>query len=388
MAKENLSEIIVRNSTYDLISNFIAKFGGMVFTIFILARLLGPELFGVYNLAFSIIAIILTFTDLGISSASIRYLSEAFGKKDKPKARTYFSYFLKIKFFIVAFAVILLLLISKYLAFSFYEKPLLFYPLVFACIYLFISSFSTITQTILYALKDFRKFPKIQLLEQTSKIVLAIAAIFIFTYNFEVPGIFLALGISSFFVFIYSLFIVLKKDKKLVFGKKIKIEKPRILKYTGYMAIASVSLVFFASIDTLMLGKFVDSAHIGYYRAALGLVLSLGAIIAFRAILIPVFTQISRQRLKRGFEKISKYNLMLSIPVSIGTFFIARNIIRFLYGEDFILAAVPLYVLSFLIITASLLSIYRPLFQAKEKTKALSKIAYSCPNSSSDLIKT
>jgi len=84
---ENLSENVIRNSTYDFASNMVAKFGGMILTIFILARMLGPELFGIYALSLSIISIFLTFTDLGVSSAASRYIAEAIGKNDKIKAR-------------------------------------------------------------------------------------------------------------------------------------------------------------------------------------------------------------------------------------------------------------------------------------------------------------
>ena len=371
--KENLSEVVVRNSAFDLASNFIAKLGGMIFTIFILARLLGPELFGVYNLAFSIIAIILTFTDLGISSAATRYISEAIGKKDKKTARSYFKYFLMLKSVVPIIAIIILIFISKYLAFNFYKTPLLFFPLIFATFYIFISSIASLPQSFLYALKDLKKIPQIQLIQEISKIALSLAAIFIFTYEFEVPGIFLALAVTSLIVFIYSLFIVLKKDKSLIIGPKTQIEKPRILKYTWFMAISSISLVIFASVDTLMLGKFVDPSFIGYYRAALGLVLSVGALISVRSILMPVFTQINKKRLERGFEKVIKYNLMFSIPAAAGIFLLAVPIVKILYGIDYALAAPPLYILSFLIIIASLISTYKPLYQAREKPKLLAK---------------
>ena len=115
-----------------------------------------------------------------------------------------------------------ILLIAKPLAYNFYQKPLLFLPLIFASFYIVISSIASLPQVFLYALKDLKKLPKIQLLEQTSKILLGLGAIFLFTYNFEVPGIYLAMAISSSFVFLYSSFIVLKKDKSLIIGKRTK----------------------------------------------------------------------------------------------------------------------------------------------------------------------
>ncbi len=371
--KENLSENVIRNSTYDFASNIVAKFGGMILTIFILARLLGPELFGIYALAFSIISIFLTFTDLGVGSAASRYISEAIGKNDITKARTYFSYFLKIKSILSLLAIVILLAVAYPLSFVVYDKPLLFYTLIFSCFYIFISSLASLPQTFLYAFKDLRKIPKIQVVDQATKITFSLLAIYLFTYNFEVPGVFLALSISSLFVFIYTFFIILKKDRNLFFGKKIKIEKPKILKYTGFMGLASISLMIFGSVDILMLAKFVDSSYLGYYKIALTLALSTGAIISGRAILLPIFTQIDRKRLQRAFEKSLRYLLILSIPSTAGLILVSKTFLNLFYPADtnFVLATIPLYALSFLIIIASFISIYKPLFQAEEKPKLL-----------------
>ena len=82
---QNLSKIAIKNSSYSLAGTLIYKFGGLIFTILI-ARLLLPELFGIYALVLSIVTILLTFTNLGINETSLRYISDALGKKDNKKA--------------------------------------------------------------------------------------------------------------------------------------------------------------------------------------------------------------------------------------------------------------------------------------------------------------
>ena len=52
--EENLSQLAVTSSGYKIISSLIGKVGGLIFTV-VLARLLMPELFGAYQLVFSII---------------------------------------------------------------------------------------------------------------------------------------------------------------------------------------------------------------------------------------------------------------------------------------------------------------------------------------------
>ena len=129
---QNLSEIATKGTIYNMVSLIILKLGGLIFTV-IIARLLLPELFGVYALALSIITIALTFTDLGITNTSIRYISDSLGKKNKKMGRSYGRFFIKRKLMLVLIAVVVLLGISKYLSFTIYNNPLLYYPLLFSC---------------------------------------------------------------------------------------------------------------------------------------------------------------------------------------------------------------------------------------------------------------
>ena len=72
--KKPLSNIIFSNLFYNSTARIISKLLGLVFVIF-LARLLTPDLFGLYGLAFSIVSILLTFADLGINTTLIKYAS-------------------------------------------------------------------------------------------------------------------------------------------------------------------------------------------------------------------------------------------------------------------------------------------------------------------------
>ncbi len=370
--KENLSEVVIKNTSYELLSNFIGKVAGIIFTVVILARLLGPELFGIYALAFSIAGIILVFADFGVSGATTRYISDALKENRKDKARSYFRYFLKFKSILSLVVVVIFLLLAKTIAVDFYKNPLLFYPIIFACFYIFILSLSRFPNSVLYSMKYLKKFPNAILIGETSKILLSLLAIFILSYNSRVPGVFGAMAISSILVLAYSFFVVVKKDKKIIVGKLAKIEKPELLKFTGIMGVVALSLIFFASIDTLMLGKFVEASYLGYYRAALGLVLSIATLIPL-ALMLPIFTQIKGRRLKRAFAKLSRVILIFSIPATIGMILLARNFVRVVYGAEYLPSVIPLYALSFLILVASLNSLYEPLFPAKERQKTLAK---------------
>ena len=370
--KENLSKIAVKNSFYGFSAGLIVKLGGLVFTI-IIARILLPELFGIYALALSIVAIFMTFTNLGVNETFLRYLSEALGKKDKNKARTYFKYLLKIKSLLVFLAIFVLLLLSKFLSYNFYNKPLLFYPLLFSCLFIIAESFKNFIGNIFLAKKDLRPIPFLELFHQITKILFSVLAILIFSTEFKVAGLFLAFALAGFaHLSLFSL-ISYKKDKSLFKGKTVSINKKRISKFLRFMGVASLSLVFFVSIDTLMLGKFVDAEYIAYYRVALSLILTIAALFSLSQIFLPIFTQIHKKRFERGFRKTFRYLMLITIPATAGVLFIGKYLIFTIYGKEYLLAVSVLYVLSFLIITMPLIGLYSIIFEAKEKPQIVSK---------------
>jgi len=372
ITKQNLSKIAIKNSSYNFVAGIIFKIGGLIFTILI-ARLLLPELFGIYALALSVIALFMAFTNMGINETFTRYFSEALGKGNKNKARTYFKYLLKIKSLLVFSAIFVLLLLSRFLSYNFYNKPLLFYPLIFSCLFIVAESFKNFTGGIFLATKNLKPIPFLELFHQTIKILFSVLAILIFSTEFKVAGLFVALALSGFAHLFLLFFIPYKKDKTLFKGKTVSIDKKRITRFLGFMGIASLSLVFFLSIDILMLGKFVDAEYIAYYRVALSLVLTIAGLFSLSGILLPFFTQIHKERFRRGFQKTLRYILLFTIPATVGILFIGKHLVFTIYGQEYLFAVSILYVLSFLIITMPLTTLYATIFQSKEKTKILAK---------------
>ena len=370
--EENLSEIAAKNSIYTFITILISKFGGLIFTILI-ARLLLPELFGIYGLVLSIVVIAITISNLGIDETAIRYVSHAFGRNNVGKARSYFRYLLKIKGLLVLSIIIILLILSKFFAYNIFNKPLIFFPLILSSLYILAESLRSLFGTLFLSTKNLKPLPFLEAVLQTSKILIAILLISILSNELKVSGIFIAFAGSAFLFLVLSILILVKRDKRIFYGKIIKIEKKRIRKYLVFMGMASLSLVFFGSIDTLMLGKFVGAEYIGYYRASLGLIVTIVSLLSFSGILLPIFTQIHKKRFERGFQKTFRYIVMLTVPALFGLLFLANYLVFTIYGKEYMPAISSLYILSFLVLIGPLIAFYSTLFSAKEKVKTLAK---------------
>jgi O-antigen/teichoic acid export membrane protein len=374
--EENLTQTTTKNAGWNFATSIVSKISSLIFTI-VLARMLLPELFGAYNLVLSVVIIATMFTDLGVGNAAMRYISEAIGKRDNKKARSYFGYFLRIKSILVLLTILIVLILSKFLSYTIFEKPIIFVPLLVSTLYLLATSIRSFINMLLISKRDLSKIFVLESVFEASKIVFVVLAIYLLSRNFVVSGIFLALALATFASILFS-FIFLKNYKSLIFGRKERVEKDRIWTYISSMSLVSLTLVFFGSIDVLMLGRFVDTEFIGYYRAALGLVVTVSSLFGFPNVLLPVFTQIHREKFERAFEKVARYLIILTVPAFIGLAIIAKYFILAIYGSEYILATNSLYALSAIILIAPFIVLYSSIFQAKEKTNILARaVLYS-----------
>jgi O-antigen/teichoic acid export membrane protein len=139
------------------------------------------------------------------------------------------------------------------------------------------------------------------------------------------------------------------------------------------MALVTMTLSLFASIDILMLGKFVPTEYLAYYRASLSLIMSIASLLSLSTIFLPIFTQISGKRFRRGANKTLRYMLILSLPSTAGIIFLSKYLIKAFYGDAYLLGTSTVYFLSGIIIFYPLIHFYSTLLESKEKSKIVSK---------------
>ena len=78
-----------KNSSFLLATTIVAKIGSLLITILI-ARMLMPELFGLYSLALGTIVLFAGFSDFGISAAMVTFVSKSLGEMNLKKSKSLF----------------------------------------------------------------------------------------------------------------------------------------------------------------------------------------------------------------------------------------------------------------------------------------------------------
>ena len=370
----NITEKIIKNAFYNFLISLISRIGALFFTI-IVARILFPELFGIYSLALTIILTVATFTDLGINATLIRYLAESLkeiSEKSKKKARTRLYFLLNFKILFTLITATLLFLFSDFIALYIFKKPLLALPLKIGSIYLFVISLHGFFNSIFYAIQKV----KYSTIGEGIFQLLRIFFVFIFLKTYKSVGtVFVCLILALFISFLFLFLILYSRYNFLLKGKKIKLEKEekkRLLSFFGWIIISSISLVFFVHVDIFMLGIFLPAEFAGYYNAIFSIVGAAAAFVAFGSVLLPAFTQLKAGRLKHGFNKVIRYASLIAIPASFGLAFVIVPAIKIIYGTAYVPIQYKLAItiasalLSFLVFEAAITAIYSALFQARE----------------------
>ncbi|MDI6810221.1 MAG: flippase [archaeon] len=357
-----LARKVLKNSIYNSSRVIVSGVGGLIFT-FILARLLHPELFGIFHLALAVGFLLLTFADLGINGTVVRYVSYALGKKDETLARSYFMYLGKLKFLLTIISSLSLALLAKPLAFYVFHKPALFLPLEIVAIFLFLWSLLDFIDYTFVALQKF-KYPTIRhSIYEGAR--LALVPLFVFL-GFSVYGALVGLCLAVFLALLVLFYFLTKKHPFLLKGDTVRIDRKRILRFLGYLTFGSVAGVVFAYVDSIMLGIFMAVEYVGFYRAGYNIVFTFAGLITITTVLFPVLTQIEGAELGNAFKKVFKYSSLLALPAAFGLIFMAEPIVKVMYGEEYLPAVLPICFLS-LLIAAAPMEFFSVLFNAKEK---------------------
>jgi len=370
----------IKNSSFLLTTTLIAKFGSLLFTVLI-ARMLMPELFGFYSLALGTIVLFAGFSDFGISTAMVTFVSKSLGNKDPKKAKAYFSRTIRLKVLIVSLASLILLASSYFIANVYYDKPI-FYALLAGGVYLPLSSFLGFFDGIFRASNKFKFIMIKEIIFQILRFGILPLAIFLLLRYGVGNELLLALVIITlsacigasllFFIFFVKRKISFIKEKRTILSKE---EKKNMNKFIWPITLTILSGVFFGYIDTIMLGHFVSGEFIGYYAASFSLVASVAAIISFASgALFPIFVRIKGKTLERGFRKTRSLIVLISLIAAIGTFFLAKYVILIVYGKEYLTAVPILQIFALFVLIGPLIGLYDSYFTSQERTKLVAML--------------
>ena len=362
-----LARRVAKNTFYNVSALIIGNVSGLFLTIF-LARILKPEQFGIYSLALSIAMLATSLSSLGIDGAVVRYTAYYVGINDIESVRGCLRHLMKIRVILSIIVSSSLIILSKALA-EFFGDSRLTIPFV-------ISGFITLFYSLMGFFDSFFKglqrfeysFLK-QIVYEASRWVFVIPLATMYLAVGALTGFSIASAVAFtvlFIIFVLRYIHFVKGSYKRVTG--------RVNAFIGYMTIAGLSGLIYAYVDTVMIGYLLNTVDVGYYKAAYTIVFAvIGLISSMSNVLLPTFTQMSKKDIILSLGRINRYVSVLAFPMALSITYLAKEIISFVYGKDFIPATQAMVVLSLALIPGAF-SYLATIFNARERPDVVASL--------------
>lgn len=339
------------------------------FTTMYTARYLGADGYGILSLALALSGIFALIADLGISTLTTREVA-----KNKSLTVKFVGNALVLKSVLAIIAIAITFLIANLGNYP----PEAVITIYIISLSILVGVFPRIFSSIFQAYEKM-EYPSMNII--ISAIFLFLGTLFLMWKGSGVIEFaFLNLGVSV-IVLGYSLF---------VYSWKISVPKiefditflKALTKRSLPFGLISLSDVIYTYLDSVMLSLLKPIEVLGWYSAAYKLLLVLVVIPdAINFAVFPVMAKYfnsSQDSLKFIYERYFKLMIIISIPLSFGTMFLADKIILLIFGPAYSNSAVILQILIWTIIFKFAGAPFYQLFQATNRELVITRISVIC----------
>ncbi len=338
---------LARGAGILLLGIFISKILMYAYRILI-ARSLGPESYGIIMIAVSIVSFGYTISLLGMEVGIVRFISYYLSKKEYGKIRSLIKPSIIIAASLSAFMSLVLFLSSKYISEVVFSNVLLSPVLKITSVGIFVISLQGIFIGISRSYKkiEYIAYAK-YITENLTKVVFTAIILYL---GYELIGVAVAYVLALIATLLFFIYLVNKDILPLasVFKSKRAILKP-LLRLSIPLMFSTLLWRVIIWTDTLMLGYFLEESFVGIYNAAVPLAFMIFiAPVSVGALFLPVITEkyAKKESIKLDFYSVTKWILLINIPLIALFGFYGTKIIGMLFGPAYVAGSSVLFLLS------------------------------------------
>jgi O-antigen/teichoic acid export membrane protein len=329
-----------KNSTPDRISKnsfwiLIGQLGSALLSfisVFLMTRYLGPEKFGFYSTALSLVLILLPLSDLGFDLFMIRAISA-----DGSRLPHELSHTMSIKSILAIIVLGIMILLGFALQ---YDVFIIGYIVLIGTALLI----SALAQSLISAIRAIRKMRYESLAILMGRVSTTIAIVVLVLSKVTLAVLILSYFLGSVVLFGAAYYFLNRQygSPGLFFSLTGWI--PRLKGAFPFGATAILSAVYF-KIDVIMLSKMQDAATVGFYNSAQNLIN--GSILLASPLVVAMFPAMAalydnrKQEANDIFGHGIVFIFLLGLPMGVGTALMSGSIIKLIYGAKF-MPAIPL----------------------------------------------
>ena len=327
--------------------------------ILLLARLLGPEQYGLLFLVISILTFAQIFSEAGVANSGARYIAEY-----KERDPSQIPHILRISFGynLVTIVIVVAVLVAgrHYFAGLFGESELAVL-LLYGVLFVIFGTFVRYVRVVLQGFEKIELSATIHVLIVLCRFVFAIGLVLL---GYGVWGAFAGYIISFVLVSILGLallYIRFYRTKKTDTPVEQTLRK-RIAEYTLPLTATNTARALDLHIDTILVGFFLNPASVGFYVLAKQITQFLETpAYAVGFSLAPTFgAEKARNNVERPsqiYETSLTYSLLVYLPAAVGLILVAEPTIRYVFGMAYLGAVPVLQVLALYVVFRAITTI-------------------------------
>ncbi|MFO7915441.1 MAG: flippase [Candidatus Krumholzibacteriales bacterium] len=315
----------------------------------LLGRILGPEDYGRFNIALSVISITFSIATFGLFGALARFIpyNLKLNKLDRVKSVIDFSAIFVLATCIIAGAIIYIF--SESIASGFFHDPGLASILRFFSIGLPIVGLHRVSMGIIRGFKAV-KFNAL-LFNIGDRIVKIIVFLIFVAVGYQLYGAVIAFLGGALLTTIASAWLV----KYRIFREYRNCSRVpiagTILRFSWPLALTGLTFLLVSKTDMMLLGYFLDSKNVGIYTPAIMIAKLLMFIgMSFKFIFLPVvsefFAHDNIEGLRHLYKSTSKWIVLIVFPGLLFFILFPQEILRLMYGSQYTAGYVALIILS------------------------------------------
>ena len=336
-----MSTSVAKNTIFMTIASVAQKVISFVYFVLI-ARMIGAESLGTYQVALAATTIFVVFVDLGFTNVLIREAA-----KYKDKIQKYLSSVLFAKLFLGALSYVGVIVFAHLMGYDGELRGLIY----LSGITMLFDSLHLTVYGVLRARGEL-KYEAIGM-AGSQLLTLVLGSIFIFLH---LPLIFLILAftIPAAINALFAISIAVGKFGYAVLPRYDKAMLQTMTSIAVPFALAAIFARVYSNADILIVKQYLGEAAAGWYATPYKIAYAFQFIpLALIAPLYPRFSEYfvsHKEKLARTLEQALKYLLVISVPIATGIYLLAHDITLLAFGEEYLASVEPLKIIIFGII--------------------------------------
>jgi len=332
-----------------------------------LVRVLGIEYFGVWSFVTAVMAYFVLVVDYGFELSATNSVSV--NRDDKKKLEEIFGSVFIIKFFLIVFSFVSLIMI------------LLIFDKFYQFFWVYIAAFGMVVGQGIFPIWFFLGVEKMGYITFLNIFAKALFTFLLFLFVEDQNDLILVAFFNSMgylIIGVYALYLIKRK-----FGIGFKLQSFRIVKKYfiegWYVFVSRIAVTFYSTINTIFLGMLTNDVFVGYYSIAEKVTVAVSGILypLLKAV-YPYFSSIYKESEDRFFymnKKLSVYIFLFLLPLFLVLYFFSYDILRLISGEEpTILMVTVLKLFSFKVLFSSYGTQWTQILITMNQGKILQKI--------------